>query len=141
MGESYLFVAFEPSPRIGGSGNFFPLSQLSDGTRRALRAVTALLFDKRSLMLMEQPEDSMHPGLLEKLIDVFRSYSSRSQIVFTTHSPDVLDLLEPDELILVTAPNGRTQARHLSTDETVRAKQYLKDKGSLSEFVELAGEE
>ncbi len=101
--ESFYYPAFEPAGHMGGAGLSFRFSQLSDGSRRAIRIVTALLFDKRSLMLMEQPEDSIHPGLLRKLIDVLRSYSSNSQIVFTTHSPDVLDVLEPNEVLLVSA--------------------------------------
>jgi predicted ATPase len=118
----------------------FPFSQLSHGSRRAIRIVTSLLFDARSLMLMEQPEDSMHPGLLRRLIDLLRSYSARSQIVFTTQSPDVLDALEPDEVLLVSAPNGHTEARPLSQNEITRAKRYLKENGSLSEYIELTDE-
>ena len=57
--------------------------------------MTSLLFDKRPLMLMEQPEDSVHPGLLRKVIDIMRSYSHSSQIIFTTHSSEVLDILQP----------------------------------------------
>jgi hypothetical protein len=135
---SYFYPAFEPAPHMAGAGRLFPFSQLSDGTRRAIRAITALLFDERSLILMEQPEDSIHPGLFENVIELLRSYSSRAQIIFTTHSPDVLDLLEPAEAVLVTAPDGHTAARRLSPDEIVSAQNYLRNEGSLSEYLELS---
>jgi hypothetical protein len=135
MAESYIYPAFEPAAHMSGAGMLFPLSQLSDGTRRVIRAITALLFDKRSLMLMEQPEDSIHPGLLRKMIDVFRSYSGRSQIVFTTHSPQVLDILDPEEILLVSAPKGLTTVRSLSQREISMAKRFLNEEGTLSEFL------
>jgi predicted ATPase len=130
-------LLYMPSKQMGGAGRLRRFSELSDGTRRVIRMVTHLLFDKRSLMLMEQPEDSIHPGLLRKLIDLLRSYSDRSQIVFTTHSSDVLDILRPEEVVLVTANEGDTNARSLSSAEIAEAKRFLKDEGSLSDYLEL----
>jgi AAA domain, putative AbiEii toxin, Type IV TA system len=138
--ESYFFPAFEPAAHMGGTGSLFPFSQLSDGSRRAIRAITALLFDKRSLMLIEQPEDSIQPGLLHKMIGTLRSYSSRSQILFTTHSPEVLNFLDPEEVLLVSATNGMTTARSLSPEEISMARRFLSDEGTLSEFLEPLGE-
>ena len=138
VADSYYWLAFEPATDMGGAGAMFFFSQLSLGTRRAIRAITSLLFDKRSLMLMEQPEDSIHPDLLRKLIDVFRSYSGYSQIVFTTHSPEVLDVLDPDEILLVIAPEGKTEARRLSSQEVLGARRFLKNDGSLSEYIEIS---
>jgi hypothetical protein len=129
---------FQPAAQMGGynTNSWFAFSDLSAGTRRMIQIVVSLLFDKRSVMLIEQPEDSIHPGLLRKLIDLFRSYSDRSQIIFATHSSEVLDMLRPEEVVLVTAPEGRTEARKLSSDEVSQAERFLKSEGSLSEFLE-----
>ena len=89
----FYLLMFGPAKSMGGSGFPFSFSELSSGTRRVLRIITSMLFDKRSLMLIEQPEDSVHPGLLRKLIDLLRTYSNESQILFTTHSPEVMDIL------------------------------------------------
>ncbi len=131
----YLPV-FTPSEQMGGAGRPFPFSDLSAGTRRVIRIVTSLLFDKRSLTLMEQPEDSVHPGLLRKLIDMMKTYSYSSQIVFATHSSDVLDILRPEEVLMATAVGGRTSVRPLSPDEMARARRFLSNEGSLSDFLE-----
>ena len=127
---------FTPSDQMGGAGHSYPFSSLSVGTRRVLRIITSMLFDRRSLMLLEQPEDSIHPNLLRKLIDILRTYSFQSQIIFTTHSLEVLDLLRPEEVFLVDAHEGATSARKLSAEEIDRAKLFLQDEGSLSEFLE-----
>jgi predicted ATPase len=124
----------------GGVGRHYRLSQLSAGTRRVLRILVSLLFDQRSVMLIEQPEDSIHPGLLFKLIDLLRSYSDRTQVVFSTHSTTVLNMLEPEEVLLVTAPQGNTQVRGLSAAELDQAKRFRKDEGSFSDFLETLNE-
>ena len=127
---------FVPSEQMGGAGKAYRFSDLSVGTRRVLRVLTSMLFDKRSLMLLEHPEDSVHAGLLRKLIDQLRTYSHRTQVVFTTHSSDILDILKPEEVLMVTASGGSTKARKLSPDEMARAKKFLKNEGSLSDFLE-----
>jgi predicted ATPase len=121
---------------MGGTGHFFSVSNLSVGTTRLLQMVVSILFDQRSLMLIEQPEDSIHPGLLQKLISILRTYSHETQILFTTHSLAVLDILHPEEILLATAPEGSTTVRKLTPDEIERAKSFLENEGSLSDFLE-----
>ncbi len=127
---------FTPSAGMGGERFPFRFSELSAGTRRMIEIVAAVLFDQRSLMLTEQPEESIHPGLLRKLVDLLRSYSGGSQMIFTTHSSEVLDMLQPEEVILVTADDGITKARKLSPTEISEAKRFLKNDGSLSDYLE-----
>lgn len=137
MSSTKLFMPMVwPSAHMGGAGEFFPFSSLSVGTRRVIRIIASMLFDKRSLMLMEQPEDSIHPGLLRKLIDQIRTYSFETQMLFTTHSLTVLDILRPEEIRLATAPGGSTKVRKLTPDEIQRAKEFLNTEGSLSDFLE-----
>jgi len=136
--EKHYWVSFEPAAHMGGTGSSVFLSSLSLGTRRSIRAIVSLLFDKRSVMLIEHPEDTIHPGLVRKLVDTLRSYSESSQIIFTTHSPEVLDVLRPEEVLLVSAANGQTSVRGLNGEEVLAAKRFLKDEGSLSEYIHLS---
>ena len=132
-----LFIPrLKPAAHMGGAGGYFSFSELSIGTRRVVRIIASMLFDKRSLMLMEQPEDSIHPGLLRKLIDQLRTYSYDTQMLFTTHSLEVLDILHPEEVLLATATGGSTKLRNLSQDQIARAKVFLQNEGSLSDFLE-----
>ncbi len=130
------YPTFCPSADMGGTGSYFGFRELSIGTQRVIRMVVSMLFDERSLMLIEQPEDSIHPGLLRKLLDLFRTYSDRSQLIFSTHSPTVLDMLRPSEVHLVTAPGGETHVRALSEVELAAAQEFLNDEGDLSDFYE-----
>ena len=136
-----VVLSLRPSESMGGHGKELPFSELSMGTRRIIRLITSLLFDKCSVMLVEHPEDSIHPGMLRKLIDVFRTYSYdsspySSQIIFTTHSTEVLNILKPEEVRFVTAEGGETRVRQLSAEELDRAKWFLDNEGALSQFLE-----
>jgi predicted ATPase len=54
-----------------------------------------------SLLAFDEIENHLHADVVERLIDVMRSYTDRTRIVLTTHSGNVLRLLEPSEVRLV----------------------------------------
>ena len=92
-------------------------------------------------MLLEQPEDCIHPGLLYKLLDLLRTYSHQTQVIFSTHSLEVLGAMRPEEIRLVTAKRGTTHCRGLSPPERESASRFLKEEGSLGEFIEALDED
>ena len=79
---------------------------LSDGTLRVLGIIVELLGPSSALLLIEEPETAVHPGLLSRLLSVLDSYSSDRQIVLSTHSPLVVSACSPEELRLVTRTDG-----------------------------------
>ncbi|MGZ8216366.1 AAA family ATPase [Methylomagnum sp.] len=113
----------------------------SYGTRRILRLLVSIFYDKNSVYLFEQPEDGIHPDLLRKLIDVLRAYSDKGQIIMASHSSALLDLLRPEEVRLVTMSKGETQVRALSDVELEGAKLFLENDGPLSEYLSLLSED
>lgn len=129
-------LAFVPCKGLAGAGSAFPYSGLSTGTRRAIQIVTYLVCDSASVMLLEQPEDSMHFGLLQCLIDTLRSYSDKSQVIFTTHSARVINLLDPEAVRLVEATDGSTAVRQLSPSEIELATNYRRAQGTLSQYLD-----
>lgn len=75
------FVALRPSQHV------------NDGTLRLLAIVSALLGDD-SMILFDEIENGFNPHVIKKLIEML--CSSTSQIIATTHSPEVLQYI-PDE--------------------------------------------
>lgn len=87
----------------------FELSQESDGTLRMLGILVALHQGApRTLLTLEEPELTIHPGALRLLWDEIEAAANRSQIVITTHSPDLLDLCSAEKLRVVEKVNGAT---------------------------------
>lgn len=131
--NTYHYVRFLPS----GSRTGVDYNELSLGTRRILRIITAVLLDQSAVMLMEQPEDSIHSGLMKKLIGFLRQYLSSTQIIMATHSANVFNKMEPEEIRLVGIVNGETAVRALTNEELAAAAQYMHDEGQLSDFIQL----
>lgn len=134
--EGHYLIRFVPGEGLAGAGRTFQFSGLSAGTWRILQLLTYLVCDKNSCMLLEQPEDSVHSGLLAKVIDILRTYSGRTQLICTTHSSRVMDLVGAEGIRLVAASNGSTSVESLSASALREARNYLQDLGTLSEFLE-----
>lgn len=94
----------------------FYAASMSDGTLRALGALVAVAQITRGtspvrLVGIEEPETALHPAATGALVDALREASTRTQVLITSHSPDLLDHLdlETDGLLVVAAPAGTTR--------------------------------
>lgn len=77
-----------------------PLSaaELSDGTLRYFLLVAALLTPRPpALMVLNEPETSLHPDLLPALARLIRRASERTQIWVVTHASRLVAALEEDQ--------------------------------------------
>jgi hypothetical protein len=92
-----------------GRERWLGAAQESDGTLRVAAILTAL-FQQPPLSLIgfEEPELAVHPGAIPLLFDFLKEASTCSQILLTTHSPDLLDLLDIDEIRVVERRGGAT---------------------------------
>jgi predicted ATPase len=87
---------------------FYP-NQLSEGTLRFLWLATILLSPALSpIVLIDEPEVSLHPELLQVLAALLQDASARSHIIVATHSPDLIRWLEPNEVLIADKEDGRT---------------------------------
>jgi predicted ATPase len=78
-------------------------AELSDGTLRFLLWVAALLSPRPGeLMVLNEPETSLHPDLLPALGRLVAAASSRTQVVVVTHDPALVAQLETvDDMVRV----------------------------------------
>ncbi len=95
----------------------FDAANMSDGTLRALGLITAI-FQKPTppIVVIEEPELTMHPGALGAILDLLQHASERMQVVVTTHSPDILDArwIEERHIRLLEWEDGKTRVLRLS---------------------------
>ena len=95
------------------NGNEFLSDNMSDGTLRAM-AVLVALFQKPLYPLtwvgLEEPEAGLHPAAAAVLFDALIEASHFSQVVVTSHSPDLLDRedIPEDSIRAVVMHEGRT---------------------------------
>jgi len=95
----------------------------SDGTLKMLAYLTVLHDpDPPKLIGIEEPENQLHPRLLQGLAEECRQASARTQLMVTTHSPYFVDGVKPKELwVLYRDEQGHTQ--------TIRASEMNRVKG------------
>lgn len=95
----------------------------SDGTLKLLAYLT-LLYDPDPFPVIgiEEPENQLHPKLLRTLAEEIRAVSARSQVLVTTHSPDLVSAVRPQELWAVSRDaTGFAQVRRASDDARLMA--------------------
>jgi len=101
---------------VTGKDSFqFHASNMSDGTLRALGILLSLFQSKNgthlTLIGMEEPEIALHPAATGVLVDALREASQESQILVTSHSPDLLDMvsMQDESILAVTKEKGDSQ--------------------------------
>ncbi len=95
--------AIQLAANEAGMSSVIPATRLSDGTIRFIALLTVLCHpNPPELICIEEPETALHPGALSLLADLLRSASERSQVIVTTHSPELIDQFtdEPDAVVV-----------------------------------------
>jgi predicted ATPase len=129
-------LALEFTQRWGDGARSLTLdaSSLSDGALRAL-GLFAAVYQRQtpSLMTVEEPETSIHPGAIGLILDVLDFASERTQLIITTHSPEALDAewLEDRHLRIVTWEDGETRVSPLAAWSCEALREHLMSTGEL----------
>ena len=73
-------------------------AELSDGTLRYLLWIAALLTPRPpELLVLNEPETSLHPDLLPPLGRLIASAAERSQVLVVTHAAKLIEALEEQD--------------------------------------------
>ena len=118
-GETYVAIMEK------GFSKPFDHHQVSDGMLKLLAYIVAVNLPNTNLVCFEEPENFVHPRLLELILEILRE--SGKQVVLSTHSPYILDHVKPEEIIVFEKKNGRTDARRI--EDVERIKKHLEEIG------------
>ncbi len=81
--------------REKGMSRSMNLWDLSDGMLRFLCLATALLNPQPPLLVaIDEPEMGLHPGLLPVVAEMIKTAAERTQVLVTTHSPELLNCFD-----------------------------------------------
>lgn len=87
-----------------------PAFFMSDGQLRFLGLVVLLLLaDDSDLILIDEPEIGMHPKMIDIFAELLKEASQNTQIIVSTHSPQLINSIDPQDLLIVENNNGETQ--------------------------------
>ena len=83
------------------SKTFVPSSFLSDGTVSVISILIALIFERKSVKIFEEPERGIHPAIISKLMQLFYESADKKQIIITTHNPEIVKHSKIEDLLLI----------------------------------------
>lgn len=112
---------------------WFDGAQESDGTLRVAGIITALLQEPPVPVIgIEEPELTVHPGAIPLLHAYLAQATRRSQVIVTTHSPELLDLVEPEDVrVVIRDAEGATSVAPLATAQRDVVKRRLMSLGEV----------
>jgi predicted ATPase len=123
---------------------YFPAQNMSDGTLRALGVLTALFQGNRdhtpTLIGIEEPETALHPAASAALREALVRASERTQVIVTSHSPDLLDGtdLDANAFLAVVSEAGATRIGPLDDASRDAMRSHLFSAGELLRMNQLA---
>ena len=116
----------------GIKGKWFDASQESDGTLRIAGIIAALIQRPYVPVIgIEEPELTVHPGAIPLIHDFIREATSRSQVILTTHSPELLELVSPEDVRVVEKIGGITRVSAISDEQKDSVRQGLMTLGEI----------
>ena len=144
-------ISYEESQEMTGqevvldmnTGKRIPAHAISEGTMLALGLLTVLMNPNQpNLVLLDDVEQGLHPKAQRELIAVFKEIiqdNNNLQIIFSTHSPYIVDELIPSQVHVLSNNNsGVTRSKRLDEHPDVEwAKQTL----TTGEFWDAEGED
>lgn len=107
-----------------------PAWRLSDGTLRILALTLLGFLDEDAIILVEEPENGVHPRALEAVYEAL-SAAPRTQLVLATHSPTLLGIVPPRDLLCFSVEDGQTRIQAGSEHELLKGWKGEVDLGTL----------
>jgi len=122
---------------------------MSDGTLRAFGILVSIFqslkaSDQKPLLVgLEEPEMTLHPAAAGILLAALREGSQHTQILVTSHSPDLLDNpdISPDSLLAVDNVDGVTRIGAIDAAGQQVLRERLFTSGELLRQNQLAPDE
>jgi hypothetical protein len=120
----------------GFDGKTLPLdlSQESDGFRRFYAHLLAIYQrPPKQTLIFEHPEDGIHPGALSLLAEEFKAApdAGHGQVLLTTHSPELLDHFDVEQIRVVELDGLATRIGFISAEQKEAIGDNLLEPGEL----------
>lgn len=96
------------------AGEEFDINDLSSGEKQLfLRTLSIKMLEpKNSIILIDEPELSLHPKWQQRIIEVYMKIGENNQIIVATHSPHILGSVSNENIfILYRNENGKIEAK------------------------------
>ncbi|HVI54799.1 MAG TPA: ATP-binding protein [Luteibacter sp.] len=124
------YIPFGVHTLKDGSKIELPLMEESSGTKTAFVTLWYVLsvLSTGGIAVVDELESDMHPHMIEPLLELFASRVTNphnAQIIFTSHSVEVMNLLGKSQVVLVEKNHCESASWRLDSMEGVRSQDNL----------------
>lgn len=107
---------FEPQFKIKENGKIIKVEDLSAGEKQIFFRGGSLLqnSNKGVLVLLDEPEISMHPEWQQKILDFYKNISEEAQYIISTHSPHIAICSLPKEIRVLEKDENKIVIREIT---------------------------
>jgi predicted ATPase len=114
------------------SGESVAAEYMSEGMLYYLALSALRHLEPASMVLVEEPENGLYVSRIKGVVEALRETSKSSPVLIATHSPLVVNELEPDEVSLVTRdPGGGTKVVRLRETKDFAERSRIYANGEL----------
>lgn len=117
------------------------INQLSDGTLIVLNILTCLVSNKYPVLAIEELENCIHPKLLRKLIELINREFSHIQLIITTHSPVLINMVKLENVSYILNKNCKGAKIEAVKNRKDLVKELTGPFSNFSDIFDLLGEE
>lgn len=115
--DQYLLLKFLQRQTDGREARF-SAAAMSEGAIRALGIlVAAQQLEQGMLLIIEEPEVSIHVGAAQLLFEALKEASARGAVLITTHSADLLDAAHAEDILVCAYRDGITHVGPLASSQ------------------------
>ena len=119
-----------------GFGRSWSVEDVSDGTMNALAILVAAVDPRTELLVIEEPENSVHPWILRVILDRLREVSKSKNVILTSHSPTLVNRLKPEEVWIIYRDEGESRLRKLTEIDPHLEQGWENGEFQLAEFLD-----
>ena len=112
-------------------GTIVPAEAMSEGLLYWLAFAALPHLAPTAIILVEEPENGLHPTRIRDVMKVLREISETTQVVLSTHSPLVINELESNEVSVVTRGKDGTKSVLIGGTENFAARSKTYSLGEL----------
>lgn len=125
------------------SDGLFNMAQRSDGFKHFISILISLSIEnkenilKNTILLLDEPEQSLHPGGIKHLRDELLNIASNNTVILASHSPYMVDKKHLDRHFKVEKINGETKINQIDADDPFQEEVIYEALGtSIFEIIE-----
>ncbi|MFC1654645.1 AAA family ATPase [Myxococcota bacterium] len=114
------------------SGEKVPAQHISEGMLYYLAFVAIPYLKRTSVLLVEEPENGLHPARIKEVMRTLREITKKTQVIVATHSPLVINEMEGNEVTVLRRDQKKgTQASLLSATPNFEERKKVYALGEL----------